>query len=341
MAVNLGTLGLTAAAVALVTAMYFLHIGHPHCYRRNLKSSEIFVKSLYTTESLLSDALRTKYKVLIDGDGLLCVYSYENSPYIQSVVIGTRTRRQKRLEIFGSATLMVLYTLFGLLVMISYGAGDSSFIIAAVGMTFTISCIFLGFYPLKSSFKKETGVATVYFNATEENWVTLSDLALFNSSDRIEVAIKWPGELFSQIVNLWLHTWVSALSIILNEGGGRRKKDKPEMVTIIFSAIACCAQIASQMLFVRRMRRTVPVVEVQFAQAVNEKDADTAADADLLRFDVEKIARKFANDVAKEFGSSGNKWMAGSGVYYDFAIAGEHSGLVYGRMRAGGILANT
>ncbi|KAK9333033.1 hypothetical protein V1520DRAFT_333327, partial [Lipomyces starkeyi] len=231
MAVNLGPLGITAAAVALATTVsfvnigikaaavalattvYFVNIGHPNVYRRRLKSSEIFVQGLDTTESLLSDALCTKYKVLIDSDGLLSAYSYENSPYIQSVVIGTRTRGQKRIAIFGSALLMVL-SLFGLLVMISYDAGDSSFVMGGVGMIFTISCIFLGIYLLKSSFKEEAGGATVYFNATEESWVTSSDLRY--SSGRIEVAIKWSGEVFCQVVDKLLISG-SALSIILDE----------------------------------------------------------------------------------------------------------------------------
>ncbi|KAK9388464.1 hypothetical protein V1515DRAFT_614520 [Lipomyces mesembrius] len=279
MAVKLDTLGITAAAVAIATAMYFVHIAHPSVYRR-----------LDTIKSLLSDALCREYKVLIDGDSFLSTYSYQNSPYIQAVVIGTRTRGQKRLAIFGSAMLMILYTLFGLLVIISYGAGDSSFIIAAVGMIFTIL----------SCFKKEAGGATVYFNAAEENW------------DRIEVTIIWPGELISQVINSWLVVWSSALSII-NEGEGRRKEKKPGMSAFI-------------VLYLCRMKRHVPVVEIQFAQAVSEKDAD------ILQFDVGKVARKFANDIAKELGK---KWTASADVYYDFAIAGKHGGLVYGRMRTG------
>ncbi|KAK9483812.1 hypothetical protein V1527DRAFT_242616 [Lipomyces starkeyi] len=325
--------GIAQAIVALATAKYFVHIGHPNVYRRRLKSSEIFVKSLYTTESLLSDALRTKYKVLLDGDGLLSAYSYENSPYIQSVVIGSRTRGQKMLAIFGSAIFMVL-SLFGLLVMVRCGAVNSSCIMGAVGMIFTISCIFLGIYLLKCSFKKEAGGATVYFNATEENWVTSSELALFNSSDRIEVAIKWSGEVFSEVVNNLLLCG-GALSIILYEGG-RRKEDKPGMVTIISSGISYCVHIAYLVPFVWCMRQTVPVVEVQFAQAVSEKDADNA-NANILKFDAGKVARRFASDIAKEFGK---KRTAGAGVYYDLAIAGEHGGLVYGRMRAGGLPAN-
>ncbi|KAK9344200.1 hypothetical protein V1522DRAFT_437672 [Lipomyces starkeyi] len=305
MAVNLGTLGITAAAVVLVTAAHFVQVALPSGFcRRGLKSSEIFVKRLYTTESLLSDALSAKYK------------------YIQSVV-ATRTRGQKRLAIFGSAMLMQ--------VIGSYRAGDSSFIIVAVSMIFTISCIFLGIYLLKSSFKKESSGSTAYFNATEENWVTSSDLALFNSSNRIEIAINWSGEVFSQIVNGWVIVYVSAASIILNEGEGGRKKDKPGMVIIIFSAIAYCAEIESLVLFLWWKRRTVSVVEVQFAQAVSEKDADD------LQFDVGKLVRKFANDAAK---GCGKKWTASAGAYYDFAIAGEHGGLVYGRMRAGGLPAN-
>ncbi|KAK9358039.1 hypothetical protein V1504DRAFT_494109 [Lipomyces starkeyi] len=283
----------------------------------SIKVANVSHRWLYTTESLLSDALSAKYKVLINSGGLLSAYSYENSQYIQSVV-ATRTRGQKRLAIFVSAMLMVQYTLFGLQVIASYRAGDSSFIIAAVGMIFTISCIFLGIYLLKSSFKKEAGGATAYFNATEENWVTSSDLA-------------WSGEVISQIVNGWVIVYVSAVSIILNESEGGRKKGKPGMVIIIFSAIAYFAEIASLVLFVWWKRRTVSVVEVQFAQAVSEKDADD------LQFDVGKVVRKFANDVAKGYGK---KWTASAGAYYDFAIAGEQGGLVYGRMRAGGLPAN-
>ncbi|KAK9349841.1 hypothetical protein V1523DRAFT_139692 [Lipomyces doorenjongii] len=330
MAVKLATLGITAGAVAIVTAMYFVHIGHPKLYRRRLKTSEVFVKSISATESLLSDALRRKYKVSIDGDGLFSAYSYQNSPYIQSVVIGTRTHAQKRLAIFGSAMLMVLYTLFGLLVIISYGAGDSSVIIAAVCMIFTISCIFLGIYLLKSCFKKEAGGATVYFNAAEENWVPSSELALFNLKETMEVTITWNGELISQVLNCWLVTWSSALSII-NEAEGLHKEEKPGTATRIFNAIACCAQSASAVLFVWHMKRTVPVVKMQFAQAVSEKDAE------ILQFDVGKVAIKFANDIAKELGK---KWTASAGVYYDFAIAGAHGGLVHGRMWAGGLPAN-
>ncbi|KAK9371645.1 uncharacterized protein V1513DRAFT_455031 [Lipomyces chichibuensis] len=327
--------GIMQAIVALGTAKYFFHIGHPIVYRRRLKSSEIFVKSLYTTESLLSDALRTKYKVLIDGDGLLSVYSYENSPYIQSVVIGTRTRVQKGEAIVGSAILMVL-SLFVLLVMVRCGGVNSSSIMGAVGKIFTISCIFLGIYLLKSSFKKKAGGATVYFNATEENWVTSSELSLFNLSDKIEVAIKWSGEVFSEVVNNLLFGG-GALSIIFYEGD-RRKEYKPGMGAIISSGISYCVHIASLLIFVWCKRGTVPVVEVQFAQAVSEKDADNAnANADILKFDAGKVARRFANDIAKEFGK---RWTARAGVYYDFAIAGEHGGLVYGRMRAGGPPAN-
>jgi hypothetical protein len=88
---------------------------------------------------------------------------------------------------------------------------------------------------------------------------------------------------------------------------------------------------------IRARRRAVPTIEVQLAQAASDKDVDNTH---ILNFDVGKIIRKFANDVAKEFASSGKKWMTDSGAYYDFAITGEHGGLVYGRMRAGGVSAN-
>ncbi|KAK9376449.1 uncharacterized protein V1513DRAFT_438690 [Lipomyces chichibuensis] len=188
--------------------------------------------------------------------------------------------------------LMVQYILLGLLVIIIYRARDSSFIIAAVGMIFTISCIVLGIYLLKSSFTKDAGGVTVFFNATEENWVTSSDVALFNSSDRIQIAIHWSAEVFSQIINGCILVYVGALSIIFNKGEGCRKKNKDGMVIIICSAIIYGATIASLARFVWRMRRTVWSSKCSLRKQLVRRTPTI----------YNSMSKRLSNDVAKGLG---------------------------------------
>ncbi|KAJ8103620.1 hypothetical protein POJ06DRAFT_264448 [Lipomyces tetrasporus] len=51
------------------------------------------------------------------------------------------------------------------------------------------------------------------------------------------------------------------------------------------------------------MRRTVSTVEVQLAQVLSKDEADNV---DMLEFDIGKVVRRFANDIAKDFANNGN-----------------------------------
>ncbi|KAK9489183.1 hypothetical protein V1508DRAFT_407227 [Lipomyces doorenjongii] len=235
--------------------------------RRRLKSSDIFIKGL-TTESL-SDALRATYKVLIESDDPLSSYSYQSSPHFRSAAIDSRTPGQKKLWLFTTVLFMA-------------GQVDNGFRIPALALHFTIICLYIGI-TMKGSLKEDdAGRATVYFNDTEKNWVTSSDFALFASWERMEIPIKWSGEL-----------------LFLN-GGDRHRKESTSGVFVILGG---CIHIATVVLIFNWRRRTVPAIEIQLAQV--------------------------------------RKSMTGPGVYYyDFAIAGEYGGLVYGSMLAGGLPAN-
>ncbi|KAJ8101639.1 hypothetical protein POJ06DRAFT_68293 [Lipomyces tetrasporus] len=316
--------------------------------RRHLKSSEVSVKGPYTAQCLLSDALSSKYQVSINSDSLLSSFSYQNSPYFASLLTGTRTPGQKKKVLFDAAWSIAWCLMVGLpapAVISGYAEGDISFLISTVLsvimlILITIS-LFIGIVTLKSSFKEEdVACATVYLNTTEENWMASSELALFNPADRIQIAIKWSKEVLLYgpcICALFL----SGLSqVIFNEGDGHHKVTLSLMSSIISTivlALANCFGVVLLVLLVRMIRRSVPTVEVQLAQAVSKEEADNL---DMLEFDIGKVVRKFANDIAKDFASNGNKWTPSAGGYYDFAIAGVDGGLVYGRMKARRISAN-
>ncbi|KAK9371644.1 uncharacterized protein V1513DRAFT_455030 [Lipomyces chichibuensis] len=309
-------------------------------YRQHMQSSEVFVKRPYNTESLLADALNAKYKVLIDSDSLLSSYSYQPSAYFQSFHMGTPTLRDKRSVGHTSIMLfmaVILHRTFD--VIISYFNGDISSPIAAVTLIITIVTVYLGIIMMGSLKDDDACCATVYFNATEKNWVTSSDVALFASSERMEISVKWSVEMLFLVV-FGLYSWGRApLAPLYLEPMIEifRTKAMPgiEVILVISKtteiAIFCCMHISLLMKTVKKRRRTVPTIEVQLAQAASDKDVDNA---DILNFDVGKVIRMFVNDVAKEFPSSCKTWMANTGAYYDFAIAGKHGGLVYGRMRA-------
>ncbi|KAK9358038.1 hypothetical protein V1504DRAFT_462390 [Lipomyces starkeyi] len=333
----------TAGGIAFMATMHFVQVVLPSgLCQRQLKSSEIFVKRPYNIESLL-DALRATYKVLIEGDGLLSSYSYQSSPHFQSVAIATGNPRQNNYELYGTVLLMAGQAMGLLAQIVSYADGDKCFGIAATASIFTLLCLCIGII-MKGSFKKDdAGCATVYFNATETNWVTPSDFALFDASESTEIPIKWSVEtLFLVVFGLfvWRTLLSNVASMIRNGRDGGHKESMSDLSLIfwtIWMTILCCLHIAVLVLTVEMRRRTVSSIEVQLPQAASDKDVENA---DILKFDVGKVIRKFADDVAKEFASSGKKWMADSGVYYDFAITGEHGGLVYGRMRARGISSN-
>ncbi|KAK9482206.1 hypothetical protein V1527DRAFT_35492 [Lipomyces starkeyi] len=308
--------------------------------RRHLKSSAIFVKRPYNTESPLSDVLNAKYKVLMDSDGVVSLYSYKPSAYFQYVVIASRHGDRREVVVYGSIMIwMANIARSGLNLIIDYSEGD--YRIAAVALIITIIfCLYLGITMMSSLKGYDAGCVTVYFNATEKNWVTTSDFALFDSSESMEIPVKWSVEMLVQAV-IGLCSWGRALSDLALMIEVYRTKAMPDISMIlgsILNAMYCYWHVASLVQVIRARRRAVLTIEVQLAQAATDKNVDNA---DILNCDVGKVIRKFANDVAKEFASSGKKWMADSGVYYDFAITGEHGALVYGRMRASGISVNT
>ncbi|KAK9321083.1 hypothetical protein V1517DRAFT_327405 [Lipomyces orientalis] len=333
----------------LFASLAFGYIGyfvHPRwSCRRRLKSSEVFIKGSYTAECLLSDALSSKYQVSINSDSLLSSFSYQNSPYIASLLIGTRTPGQKKMVLFAAAYFVVAYLVFSLLSISGYAIGNISFLISAVASVSMLILVtiflFIGIVTLKSSFEEEDAAyATVYLNTTEENWVASSDLALFNPAEKVQVAIKWSMELLLYGPYICGILLSSFLQVIFNEGEGHHR-DGLSVITIIpiiLSALGICCGVVFLVLAVRTIMRTVPTVEVQLAKAISKDDADNV---DMLEFDVGKVIRKFANDIAKDFADdSGQKWTTSTGGYYDFAIAGEFGGLVYGRLKASGISVN-
>ncbi|KAK9376448.1 uncharacterized protein V1513DRAFT_438688 [Lipomyces chichibuensis] len=325
----------TAGAIASMATIHSIIVVLTSGLRqRHLKSSEIFVKGPHNTESL-SAAVSTTYKVLIESDGLLSSYSYQNSPHFQHVTIAT-PRPHTKYAIYTVVLFMAGQVMRLLAQIVSYDELDNrAFRIAATAMIFSIT-LYIGII-IKGFFKKDDACrATVYFNATETNWVTSSDFAVFASSEWMEVPIKWSGEMLVLVVN-GISVSNSVLSIFALMIEVYRIRAMPSMLKImhsIFMALICCAYVVFLVKIVKMRRRTVPNIEVQIAQAVSGKDVENA---DILKFDVGSVIRKFANDVAKEFLCSGEKWMADSGVYYDFAITGEHGRLVYGRIRARGV----
>ncbi|KAK9324018.1 hypothetical protein V1517DRAFT_318520 [Lipomyces orientalis] len=309
-------------------ASLFLHAGGS-C-RRKRKVSEIFLKQRYSTESLLSDALSAKYKVSITSDSLVSSYSYQNSPYDPSVLVRIRPPGQKRTVFYGWALIILNYAMIGGQAIIGYVYDKMSFLSTSV-LCVTASFLAVRIFSvitttaMKSSFKEDDAAcATVYFNTTDENWAAS---ALFNSSERMEIAMKLTKEV-------WLLT-VQMLAVLiwgplaLNEWHGHSKESLPEIMTMVSTAMSVLFQFFSVAILVAVIRRSASSLKVQFAHPVNEKDA---GNAEAVKFDARKVVRKFADDIGKAFPNSRKEWPADAGVYYDFAIAGKDGGLVYGRM---------
>ncbi|KAJ8097694.1 hypothetical protein POJ06DRAFT_259749 [Lipomyces tetrasporus] len=323
--------------VAFITFMasLFLHAGGSCCRKR--KASEIFLKERegYSTESLLSDALSAKYKVSITTDSLVSSHSYQNSPYDPSVLSRTRPPGQKRTVPYGWALIILNYAMIGCQAVVSYVYGKMSFLTTSVlCVTASFLAVLIFFVitttAMKSSFKEDDAACTtVYFNTTNENWAASSDSALFNSSERMEIAMKWTKEV-------WLLT-VQMLAVLiwgplaLNEWHGHSKESLPDIMIMVSTAMSVLSQFFSVAILVRVIRRRTLSIEVQFAHPVNEKDA---GNADAVKFDARKVVRKFADDIAKAFPNSCKGCPTDAGVYYDFAISGKDGGLVYGRIRA-------
>ncbi|KAK9350626.1 hypothetical protein V1523DRAFT_419210 [Lipomyces doorenjongii] len=215
MAINLWQ---TAGVHAFPGALHFVqvYLASGLCQRR-LKSSDIFIKGPYNTESL-SDALRATYKVLIESDDPLSSYSYQSSPHFRSAAIASRTPGQKKLWLF---TTVLFMTGQGFHTLALIAESDNGFRIPALALHFTIICLYIWIIMTCSLKEDDAGRATVYFNATEKIWVTSSDFALFTSWERMEIPIKWSGELLFLVAS-GLFAWSTMLSTdasIIRNGG--------------------------------------------------------------------------------------------------------------------------
>ncbi|KAK9323691.1 hypothetical protein V1517DRAFT_319575 [Lipomyces orientalis] len=320
-----------ACTGAFTTFASFFYLHPSGSCRRKLKASEIFVKEPYSTESLLSDALSAKYKVSITTDSLVSSYSYQNSPYVPSILIGTRAPGHKITVLVFSTVTMLGYAVFGILVVLGHVNDKISFLTTSVFFVsasfWAVLALFVISATMKSSFKEDDAVcATVYFNTTDQNWVASSDSVLFNSSERMQIAIKWKWtkEVWFQIL-LALQLWTSVLSWT------RQNRERLPGIMTMVSIV--CSQIFSVAALVSNIRRSASSVEVQLAYPVKEKDADNAG---AVEFDPRKVARAFADQIAREAWNSPKEWPNDAAVYSDFAISGKYGGLVYGRIRAKG-----
>ncbi|KAK9316465.1 hypothetical protein V1524DRAFT_446325 [Lipomyces starkeyi] len=291
-----------------VAPQFFVRYVHPRSSFRHVKSG-----------LTLADAVSAKYKVHIEHDSPLSSCSYQPSPYIPSVLIPPRTSRQKRKVLYGSVYLVVTYGLLSIVlvwgVVGSYVNIDNSFPVDAVWSlsfgaiadgAFALVCLLLGIATMKSSFKEDdASCATIYFNSSEENWAESSEVALFNSSEKIEISVNWVKELL---------VYVSLGIFILGS-------------PLLYMCLCGYLMVLVMMIRIKR-QLFISTVEGQLARAVN---LECTEKADVLKINVKKVVGKFANDLVKDLGQ---KWMARNGSYYYFVIAGEEGGLVYGRISA-------
>ncbi|KAK9372642.1 uncharacterized protein V1513DRAFT_481087 [Lipomyces chichibuensis] len=274
----------TAGAMAPLATVYFVQIVLGSGLRqRHVKSSEVFVKRPYNTESL-SDALSATYKFSIESDGLLSSYSYQKLPPFQYVVIATPPTQTKYMIKNVIVLFAAVQAHWSVDQLVSYAEGGNSLRIAALSLLFSISLFMI--IIMKGSFKEDdAGCATI--------------------------PIKWSGEMLVLVVISIFFRKV-LLSMLAPMIEVYRIKAIPSILKIvqaIFMAPFCCIYVALLVQIVKTRRHTVPTIEVQLAQAASDKDVENT---DILKFDVGKVIRKFANDVAKEFASSGKKWIADS-----------------------------
>ncbi|KAK9357687.1 hypothetical protein V1504DRAFT_413890 [Lipomyces starkeyi] len=312
-----------------VAPLCFLFYVHPRSSFRHLKSSAAFVKGPYNTESLLADAASAKYKIRIEHDSPISSCSYTPSPYIPSVLIPPRTSRQKRKVLYGSVCFVVAYGLLSIVLVWgavgSYVNVNNSFPVDAVwSLSFgaiALVCLLLAIATMKSSSKEDdASCATVYFNSSEKNWAESSEVALFDSSEKIEISINFVQELV--YISLPMFIFISPLLYI-----GTISHFLQVSGTVMY--LQCLYRLLTGLVKTIRMTRQlfISTVEVQLARSVSRTEK-----VDVLKFDVKKVVRKFANDLVKK--NLGQNWMASNGAYYHFIIAGEEGGLVYGRMSA-------
>ncbi|KAK9248032.1 hypothetical protein V1506DRAFT_551901 [Lipomyces tetrasporus] len=275
---------------------------------RHLKSSAAFVKRTDSTESLLADAVSAKYKVHIEHDSPLSSCSYMPSPYIPSLLIPPRTSRQKRMDFVVACCLLSIVLVWG--AVKSYVNVDNS--------GHALVCLLLG---VKRSFKEDdVSCATVYFNCSKENWAESSEVASFNSSEKIEISINWVQDLLLLVLfGIW-QCGGPLLTMVYGIFRAIQLRDTAMSVIFYFGTamifVLLCSYLVIAVMGFRTRRQSISTVEK----------------ADVLKFDVKKVVRKFAQDLAKDLGPKW--WIARDGAYLYFIIFGEDLGLVYGRMSA-------
>ncbi|KAK9430953.1 hypothetical protein V1505DRAFT_369573 [Lipomyces doorenjongii] len=311
---------------------------------QRVESSAVFVKSPYTTEIRLSEALSTKYNVCMNADALLSSYSYQPSAYKSSALVRARTPEETRKFRSGLAILMAGYGLNSMILacraLKRYVDGDEAFMIEVfyfVSSLLSFLTVFVAdIATVKNLFRRNDALrATIYFNSEDEKWVKSLDAKTFNSSERLEVSIKWVaivlGQGFASIS--FLFCFFLECIAIFDIGEGDSMVILPAVYCVFNAVFACVAFVNTTKTTFRMIRRSVSTLEVQLAQSVRDKDAERA---DVLKFDVAKVVKMFANDIA----NSSEKSIARVDAYCDFIITEPEGAIVYGRLRAKGISEN-
>ncbi|KAK9426936.1 hypothetical protein V1505DRAFT_402818 [Lipomyces doorenjongii] len=281
---------------------------------QRVESSAVFVKSPYTTEIRLSEALGTKYNACMNTDALLASCSYQPSPCKSSAPVRTRTPEETRKFRSGLAILMAGYGLNSMILacraLERYVDGDEFFMVEASCFVSSLSS-FLAFLfahtaNVKNLFRRNDALrATVYFNTDDENWVKSLVAKTFNSSER------------GSFDQMGCYCALPRIGINL-------------VFILLLSGMYCDIRQmrTSQQDYLQDDKTSVSTLEVQLAQSVRDKDAERA---DVLKFDVAKVVQLFANDM------SANDIVNSRKSYCHFIITEPEGAIVYGRLRAKGI----
>ncbi|KAK9371680.1 uncharacterized protein V1513DRAFT_428305 [Lipomyces chichibuensis] len=337
-ATNLSVL-LSIASVG-VCVFYFM-FNHQ---TKRVKSSAVLVKSPYVTE-FLSDALSAKYDVCINTDALLASRSYHRSWFKSSALVPTESPEETTKIRCGLAILMASYGLNSMILayraLKRYVESDEAFIIEAFDFVRSLLSLLLLWFVdiaiMKNFFKpKDARQVTIYVNTDDENWVKSLDDKAFNSSEHLEVSIKWVGVVLclglASIAFLYsiVVLCIETLGMVFDRREAGSKVILPVVYSVFIAAFSCVALVKTTKIIFRMIRRRVETLEVQLAQSVRDKDGERAH---VLKFDVAKVVQMFATEIAK----CGEKSIASVGTYCDFVITDAEGALVYGRLRAKGI----
>ncbi|KAK9362841.1 hypothetical protein V1504DRAFT_447627 [Lipomyces starkeyi] len=148
---------------------------------------------------------------------------------------------------------------------------------------------------MKSSFKEDdASCATVYFSTSEENWAESSEIALFNSSEKIEISVNLVQELLVY-VSLGIFIFGSPL-LYMVDTFCEKKRDRETAISPFLLGFGtgmyvwCLWWYLTGQVMMIRMRRQlfVSTVKVQLARPVNLKGTEKA---DVLKFDIKKVVR--------------------------------------------------